>query len=25
VLIAFQHNLVDPPAPIPRWHHKTHR
>jgi DNA-binding NarL/FixJ family response regulator len=25
VLIAFQHNLVDPPAPIPRWQHKTHR
>ncbi len=21
VLIAFQHNLVDPPVPIPRWHH----
>ena len=25
VLIAFQHNLVDPPAPIPRWHNRPHR
>ena len=25
VLIAFQHNLVDPPAPIPRWHHRSDR
>ena len=25
VLIAFQNNLVDPPAPIPRWQHRTQR
>ena len=25
VLVAFQHNLVDPPAPIPRWQPRTQR